>query len=92
MPIYGFNKKVACKPTAGGGVETSTKKGFATVQNKTQLLRLEVVFGEWQGMPAGSFVYVRGDSIKLPWGVDVFTVNDKQVILVPVDQIQLIES
>lgn len=88
------NDKIACRPL-NPSLEKSTKAGFMTLKNKTQLLETTVVFENAQDSEhrfyhyaVGDTVYLRGDVVSLPWVKEPMELNGETFILVPCDQIQ----
>jgi hypothetical protein len=90
MSIFGFNRKIACSPFARKSIEVKVQKGFGSVAQKLALTPLRVLFGN-DDVPAGSVVYLRGDTMKQTWASEEFELDGQTVILVPQDQIQLVE-
>jgi hypothetical protein len=79
------NKYVACKPY----LVTETKGGvFKEWQIKNPLVELEVVYSnkENEYVP-GSNIYIRPFTEQPLWIRDIFTLNGKEVILVPKESI-----
>lgn len=90
--IRGFNNQVACRPIGDRTISMKVNSGFATMENRVQLLDLEVVFGIPDAdIRPGDKVYVKGDAVKQVWAGQIFTVKGAEVILVPTSQIHLIE-
>lgn len=88
--LYVPNRRVACSPFQAKSVEVKIKNAFATVSQKTELTQMEVVFGNERYRP-GTFVYVKGDVLTLPWTREVFELAGKKFVMVPEDLIQLVE-
>jgi len=85
---YVPNRKVACTPFESLAIETQGT-AFKTVKQKTTLYRLKVLIGN-ERFSVGSFVFVRGDVVTLPWTKEVFEQGGDRFILVPEDFIQLV--
>lgn len=93
--MISLGKVVATKPVEFQQVKAKVSSGFAMSEQKVSLTKLEVVFetrGSGEGYFAvGSFVYVRADSYVKPWAKTVYSVGDTQFILVPVEELLLLE-
>lgn len=84
-----LNKLVACTPFPKVHSEKVVKSNFALVEAKVTLQELTVVF-QSESLAEGTKVYLRGDAIVNKWVKEVFTVDDKEFILVPESAIQLV--
>jgi hypothetical protein len=82
------NNRVACSPFESLAIETSGS-AFKTVKQKNSLLRLSVVAGNERYL-AGTYVYVRGDVITMPWTKEIFELDGTKFIIVPEEAIQLV--
>jgi hypothetical protein len=90
--IKGANKLVACEPGEIKTVESEVKKGFAVVKNKIELIKLKVLFhSEDLQLKSGDCIYVSGDVANHAWYKNQYTVDAAQVILVPMQYVQLVE-
>lgn len=67
-------------------IESSVKNGFATLKNKTSFQMVEVVHGN-DKYPAGSKIALRGDSFVQPWAKNRFSLDGKELIMVPESEI-----
>lgn len=83
------NKKVACRPL----VTSIQKSGntFVTVKQKTNLVATCVVFGN-ETFRTGTFVYLRGDVITMPWAKEIYDLGGHQFILIPEDIILMMSE
>lgn len=91
--IKSINRKIACAPFEKHSIEIETKRGFATVKTKTELVSLKVVFnGDDYFIEPGDTVWVRGEQVKSVWAGEEFQVGDSKFILVPQDAIVLHEG
>jgi hypothetical protein len=88
--IQSCNKKIACVPPENVGVETEVKSGFAAAKHRSSLMALKVVFGNDE-YPAGSTVYLPAGA-KQPWVTQVHELNGEKFVLVPEDQIILVQT
>lgn len=88
--VYAINRKLACKPPPPQTVTTKISGGFATIQNRQTLIPLEVVFGDNERIHPGDIAYIPGDAFKLAWSQAIFTVDGVNIVLVPLDAVQLI--
>lgn len=77
-----INKLIACAPPISTGLKTETKSGFAIVQQKRQLLELEVIASNGKYI-SGTTIYVRGECIKHPFYSEIFEKDSTKFILVP---------
>ena len=83
------NNRIACKPFESLAIETQGST-FKTVKQKTSLLPLEVLWGNYNlEYRPGDTIYVRGDVTTLPWTREVFEVDGMKFILVPAECIQM---
>jgi hypothetical protein len=87
---YVPNRRVACEPLDSLALKPVVKSGFAKAAQKVELYRLKVVFGNERYQP-GSYVFVRGEVITLPWAREAYSLGERSFILVPEDAIQLVE-
>jgi len=92
MELTFTNKNlVACTPFPKQSVEKVIKGGIAMIDKKVTLQELSVVFSNLEeGLDFGHKVFIRGDQVVQPWAKEVFTINGKDFILVPVSAIQLV--
>ena len=84
----GFNGEVATRPFPKTGVDVKTTSAFATIQNRSTLTQLEVVFGDGIGISPGDTVWVRADGA-MSWG-KTQTVGDQDLAIVPPEYIMLV--
>lgn len=87
--IQGCNKKIACEPPDNKGAVTEVNKGFASVQHRSSLMALKVVFGSAE-YPTGSTVYLPAGA-RPPWAQQVHELNGTKFVLVPEEQIILMD-
>lgn len=87
--MYSFNKNIATVPFEKKSMESSVKSGFSVIAQKSSLTGLKVVFGTF-AVPAGSTIYVNSELMATQWANKVFTVEGESIILVPEDEIKLI--
>lgn len=94
MPILSTNENVAVEPFPTNQVEKEVRNGLAVIKQKSSLQPLRVVFPDFLGdeYPTGSTVYVRADQCVATWAKDVFELNGKKFILVPKNQVILVEK
>lgn len=93
--MYTINGRVACEPFQNTAIETTVKSGVLTIKQKASLTCLTVVFGNanplaWQQTEKivifpGDKVWLRGEAVAHAWAKEVFEVNGKSFILVPID-------
>ena len=94
---YVPNSRVACEPFPENVVNKEMFKGVARPQQRGALTKLKVVFrggGERVGQGdlfPGYDVYVKSDLFKANWAMEIYTKGEKKFILVPIDQIMLID-
>lgn len=71
-------------------VEKEVRHGVALAKQKIALIATKVVFPDAKGdYLAGEVVYLRGDCIQLPWAREVFELDGKKFILVPINDVKL---
>lgn len=94
MSIVSVNENVAVEPFPTNQVEKEVRNGLAVIKQKSSLQPLKVVFSGFGGTEygAGSIVYVRADQCVATWAKDVFDLNGKKFILVPKNQVVLVEK
>lgn len=86
------NKVVACTPFKTLSNEKVMKSGLALQDKKIRLQELTVVLPTEDGkLQPGMKVYLRGDGAVQHWAKDVFTLGDKEFILVPETAIQVVQ-
>lgn len=76
------NGYIFTKPFTDKGLKTKETSGFTTVAQKHELTALETLYDS-ETLPAGFFVYVRGESFKQPWAKEIFKINGQEAIAVP---------
>lgn len=87
----GFGGKVATQPFPKSGVEVKATNGFATIQNRSTLTGLAVIYGNEDGsIQPGDTVWVRSDGAK-SWGLPQ-TIGEEgsPVAIVPPEYIMLV--
>lgn len=85
------NHQVACEPFPSNSVVVSSKKGFATVENKETLYPLMVVMDTADGKyNAGQTIYVHGDVVKHVWAMKKYSIASTEFILVPYEFLVLV--
>jgi hypothetical protein len=102
MALIGANGNIICKPhNLSGGLKSEVKAGFAFVQQKTDIVSLEVVMdcsilenpNHKQFIPAGSLIFVKEERLTTtPWGKTTMKLSGKDVILVPGSEVIAISS
>ena len=94
MSIVSVNENVAVEPFPTNQVEKEVRNGLAVIKQKSTLQPLKVMFSDfWETEYAvGSTVYVRADQCVATWAKDVFDLNGKKFILVPKNQVILVEK
>ncbi len=96
------NEKIACEPPESVQMRVKVQGGFGRIEQKTQLTRLKVVFGNesLDGasvlVPTGAAVFVSGEAVAAhQWAKQVFTYNDGdkvlKFILVPLNLVLLVD-
>ena len=82
------NKRVGCEPFANRNVKSQVvSKGVLGITQKLELTKLKGLVGDDEGVYVpGSFVYVRGESVKDLWSTPM-SLEGVQVILVPFEAI-----
>jgi hypothetical protein len=88
-----FNKKVAIAPLKSEKLDPKVVGGFATISQKRDVIIAPIVFDffdeekriEWRS-PNISIV-IRGDSAFRPWNKEIYTLNDKDFVLCPFEEI-----
>jgi len=98
--MLGVNGNIICKPhNLSGGLKSEVKSGFAFVQNKTDIIALEVLVDGHIGkadikshVSVGTIVYVKEERLTtMAWGKTVFKLAGKEVILIPSEEIVAVE-
>ncbi|NBT57434.1 hypothetical protein EBT16_01495 [bacterium] len=94
MAFLSVNENLAVEPFPTNQVEKEVKNGLAFVKQKSSLQPLKVVFSDFSKTEyaVGYTVYVRADQCVSTWAKDVFELNGKKFILVPKNQVILVEK
>lgn len=95
-PIVAVNGKVACEPFPLMSVEKEQRGGMVVPKQKGTLTKLAVKytsgkFGQVAYVPRGASVWVRSEQFTLQWAKDVFEWEGVKFILVPEDQIVMVQ-
>lgn len=90
--IYGYNKKIACVPPEQKGAELKVAHGMAVIQHRSSLMALRVVFGNEGGISPGFTIYLPEQLKQQPWASQVYEINGQKFILVPEEQIVLVDE
>ncbi len=90
-----LNRRMAVTPFSSTSIEVKTNKGFAHVMQKSALIPLKIVFdfestGDMPTLLAGDTVYVKGDAQAHQWAKEVFAVDGKEFIFLPVEFAMLV--
>jgi hypothetical protein len=88
--VVALNDKIACKPFPSMSVEKDFKGGMVVPKQKGTIQKLEVVFPSSNLAP--SAIWVRAEQFTLQWAKDIFDLDGVKFILVPKDQILLIQQ
>jgi hypothetical protein len=88
LKIRSKGSVIFTEPFVDKGTETVIAGGFVKIAQKHGLSQLKVVFGNSE-FTEDSYVYVRSETFKQKWASEKFTLFDKEVIAVPIDQILL---
>jgi hypothetical protein len=87
-----INGRIGVEPfTTDAVVKVGTKSAFATMGQKTQLTPLLVVFGTKE-ISSGWTVFVRGDLCSAVEAKQIFEIDGKSVIFLPVNEIKLVRK
>lgn len=93
MSLRTLKGTVACKPTDRDfKPEKKVNSGFATMEQITALVKLEVVLHSESGYEPEDNIYVKADVFdqnKLSFANKVYTIDSEKVILVPEECIVL---
>jgi hypothetical protein len=94
-PPRAINGKVACAPFVSMSVEKEIRGGMACPKQRGTMTKLEVVLDSGKGAgnwySKGSSVWVRAEQFQLQWAKDVFDLDGTKFILVPEEQILLVQ-
>ena len=85
-----LNNELALTPFESTDVKAKNFGGFAVMAQRVQLSPLKVVYGNGE-IKEGQTVYVMGDACKHPFASQIFEVNGKQFILVPLSFVKMVE-
>jgi hypothetical protein len=86
-----MGEAIACEPFKTDAVVIENRgKGFATAKQKVTLEPVLVIFGNKE-IPSGATVYVRGDFAMERDGRQVYEVEGRQVIFVPIKEVRLMK-
>lgn len=86
---FSYKGNIATKPFAGKGTEISAKNGFATLEHRTKLTGLEVVFGNGDDIHPGDVVWVKPEGEK-SFGKEPVDVLDQKIIVFSVQHVLLV--
>ena len=82
MNVYSLNKKLVCQPFASLSVSIKESKGFATVEQRSELAQTTVLVGSLSAngddliFDAGDVVYLKADCLQHAWAKEVLTPDD----------------
>jgi len=83
---------VALEPFPVMATEKTTKSGFTTVKQKTELTALHVVFPtEDHRFLAGDLAHVRADQFTMPWAREIYELDGQKYILAPLNAILVLK-
>lgn len=86
MLLRPVNKRVACIPPASNQIKVTVKSAFARVDQKVELIGLEIKYGSDQ-FDSG-VIYISGESAtNHAWAKQVYDLGDGPFILVPEDMV-----
>jgi hypothetical protein len=95
------NGRLACAPMDEAVNIKTQGNSFKTALQKNALVRTKVIFccervtdspmQRGSAIQPGSYVYLRGDALTNQWAREVFNLNGEKVVLVPLDQVQVVE-
>jgi hypothetical protein len=85
-----WNHKVACAPWPTTQVAPEKNGGFIVAKQKKDLTGLKVVFGA-DKIAAGATVYVRGDLCFDPEAKKIHSVDGKEFVLIPENEIVIVK-
>ena len=80
-----INKLIATTPFENTSIKTEVKGGVALISQKQKLTQLTVVFDSDEGFHQGDKVWVKGECYAHAFAKEVFEIEGKQFILVPVN-------
>lgn len=86
-----YGKFIAVEPMPKNSVQSEKKNGVSFLSQNVQLTKLKVVI-PGLSLNEGDFVYVTSDCALQHWAKKVFTLNNKEFILVPEDHLTLVEK
>ena len=92
MLTQSLNKKVACTPFPSNDIKIEVKGGLPLIRQKNELSQLTVVLDSDCGLTAGEEVWVRGDACKHQYAKEVYEIDGKTFILIPVEMILIKKS
>lgn len=89
-----INNQVACIPPASIAIKVVGKeKGFATAEQKTQLLKMTIAYQADGGFMPGEVAYVAGESTAAEWMKRKYSiVGGPEFVLVPVSAILMVDE
>ncbi len=74
-----------------GVMQSKTASGIAYVGNYDHLVRSFALADGPQGIKTGDAIYVAGTAVRAPWAKQAFKVGDVEGVLVPIEQVVLID-
>lgn len=95
MSYHTLSGSVATEPFKKNSMTSTVVKGVAVLDQKVTLTGLMVLFpGKVKDLEvkAGDMVYVTGEQCVQPWAKKVIDINGTPFILVPVDNIVLVNT
>lgn len=89
-----INNQVACIPPESVAIKVVGKeKGFAVAEQKTQLLKMTVLYNGDGGFIPGEVVYVAGECTGAEWMKHMYSVGSgPKFVLVPVSAVLLVDE
>lgn len=89
-----INNQVACIPPESVAIKVVGKdRGFAVAEQKTQLLKMTVLYNGDGGFIPGEVVYVAGECTGAEWMKHKYSVaSGKEFVLVPMSAVLLIDE
>lgn len=85
-----INKKIAIAPLKSDKIETKVVGGFATLQQKREIIAVVVKFGfsfEDVLLNSGDHILLRSDCAFKPWNKEVYTMGNEEFVLCPIEEV-----
>jgi hypothetical protein len=92
LNLVSLQNSIATEPFKDKGpTQKETGSRFIVIEQKHSLTELKVLFSsESHGLLKDDVVYVKGDNFVLPWAKTIYTIDNIEFILVPLDSIILV--